>query len=344
MEQKNQEKDLVVSVPCNVSSYWRNSSHVVRYANTPRIRSGLDSGSRKSTSMNAMRIVILDSWATPPHPLYRNKFPNAEYNTYQPDYLRTVPQHPHGGWVASMVLQQLERPVEIHFVRIFGERGEFAVQDWEWVTDTIGTIAPNYIVCSWGVPDNDSQLGEFWQLALFDGDWIQRWLTATSLATTFWASGNSDKNDFDDDVDAPQKFLFHKDTTGQYVIGSNNLNGIPSKFSGDGVDVRVMYPGENVYSVDPTDGSWLMWSGTSAAAPAACGDCASKLLVDRQVEEYFEREASRARAYQYMADRHKKAGWGSMNHQFEANIFRTGRWPNLLTRIGLSILPAKKSW
>jgi hypothetical protein len=292
-------------------------------------------------------IVVLDSWAGQLHRDYTLAFPNVLFKSYQDPSLVTEPAHPHGGWVASQICQQVpfDMAVEVVFVRIFDRDGRWILDDQQWKSTMLAMWGydADYICCSWGMADGDSPLGELMQEKQFNSDWKDIWVQSIGGADVFWAAGNSDNNDEDPDVDAPQKYFM--DITGSHVIGSDKFNGVPSVFSGDGMPVDCMYPGEDTFSLDPLTGTWVQWSGTSAAAPAALGDVvANNLGKGEMVKDYWSSQATRARDYQFTQERHPKAGRGSMNHAFHRNILHTGRWPGLGTRMSWFFRPTIKSW
>jgi hypothetical protein len=292
-------------------------------------------------------IVVLDSWAGPLHPDYETSFPNVQFSSWQHSKFKGEPCHPHGGWVASLICQQIpnHKNVELTFVRIFNAKGGNALDELQWdeTMETVEFINPDFICCSWGMADGDSPLGELTQQVMFDEFWLSQWKKATNGADVFWAAGNDDENDRDFDIDAPQKFT--GDDKNQHIIGSDRFSGVPSKFSGDGPHIDAMYPGENTYSIDPTSGKWIKWSGTSAAAPSALGDIvANDIGKGEFVKAYWKAVASRAKNYLGMTKRHNKAGWGSMNFSFERNILQTGRWPSLVSRAALGIKSPITKW
>jgi hypothetical protein len=290
-------------------------------------------------------VVILDSWAGDLHPDYVAEFPNVRFESWQHSSLKDEPLHGHGGWVASLVAQQSVELLKITFVRIFDRRGAFFLDDEGWIHTLahIHALKPDYICCSWGMADGDTPLGEAMQKVMFDAAWLNSWRIHSGDADVFWAAGNDDNNDRDDDVDAPQKY-----TTGavnQHIIGSDRFSGVPSSFSGDGDGVDVMYPGENTYSKDPSTGKWVKWSGTSAAAPSALGDIiANKVGKGVMIKDYWTAVASKATKYLGMTGKHNKAGRGSMNAQFEKNILYTGRWPSLTSKALMALKPTIKKW
>ena len=296
---------------------------------------------------NKCKIVVLDSWAGPLHPDYEASFPNVKFYSFQNSALKGEKCHPHGGWVASLICQQIpdHRQIELAFVRIMNEKGGFTLDDVQWdeTMDEIAMFNPNYICCSWGMADGDSPLGELTQQVMFDEFWLNQWKGATKGADVFWAAGNDDDNDKDFDTDAPQKFT--GDDIHQHIIGSDRFSGVPSKFSGDGPHIDVMYPGENTYSIDPSTGKWVKWSGTSAAAPSALGDIvANDIGRGAFTKSYWKAAASRAKNYLGMTERHNKAGWGSMNFAFERNILQTRRWPSLASKAVLGIKSPITKW
>lgn len=290
-------------------------------------------------------IVVLDSWWGPLHPAYTQAFPNVTFGSWQNEELRLEPAHPHGGWVASLIAQQLGpfTATHIDFVRMFDRNGSFVLSDsaWKETVYHIAALKPQYICCSWGMADGDSPLGELTQRKMFDDDWVYLWQESVGNADVFWAAGNDDNNDEDDDIDAPQKFLV---TGRDHIIGSDRFDGVPSKFSGDG-RVDCMYPGENTYSLDPLSGDWVKWSGTSAAAPSALGDILSNNIGRAEaIKAYWKATASKATRFRFQTSPHPKAGVGSMNPQFELNIRATGRWPTLGQRFMLGFRPSIRTW
>ena len=294
-----------------------------------------------------VRVVVLDSWAGPLHSVYEASFPNVQFSSWQHSSLNNEPCHPHGGWVASLVCQQIpdHKSIELTFIRIFDSSGGNALDDAQWdeTMEKVAMINPGYVCCSWGMADGDSPLGALTQQIMFDEFWLSQWKGATKGGDVFWAAGNDDENDKDFDTDAPQKFT--GDDPRQHIIGSDRFSGVPSRFSGDGPHIDVMYPGEKTYSRDPFDGGWVKWSGTSAAAPAALGDIvANDIGHGWSVKEYWKSAASRAKNYVGMTERHNKAGWGSMNFAFERNILQTGRWPSLASKAVLGIRSPITKW
>jgi len=293
------------------------------------------------------KVVVLDSYAGKPCKKYLDTFSNVTFYSYEPHELRGVKVHGHGGWVASLICQQVpeDKNISVYFVRIFNDKGGFGLDDegMARAMQYVKGVKPDYICCSWGMADGDNALQELTQRLMFDDNWIALWSDSIGHADVFWAAGNDDNNDADPDIDAPQKYMVYD--TNQHIVGADRFNGVPCVFSGDGEGVDVMYPGEDTYSLDADSGKWVKWSGTSAAAPSAIGDIiANGVGHGVSVKRYWELTASRATRYLGMTERHNKAGWGSMNYSFENNILRTKRWPTLLSKISSSMKSAVKSW
>jgi hypothetical protein len=282
-------------------------------------------------------IVVLDSCSGQDlSAFFYTKYPNAHFTGNQPDQLKGVPENTHGCLVASSILQVVDINCHLHFLRIFGSEGEGVADIDTWMFDQLELVnekakAEGYrwwLNCSWGVADQDDQFAAMMQAMMFDEDWKARWREVTSEADIFFAAGNSDDNDPDPDIDAPQKFL-HEDEN-CHVIAACDWDGVPAYFSGDGAGLSGMYPGHKIWAHDQ-DGKWVKWSGTSGASPYALGDAVME-------EELFDARGSNFEDYVFESGTrptepvklpHPKAGWGCMNQQLFRRLTMSGRQPPL---------------
>ena len=130
-------------------------------------------------------------------------------------------------------------------------------------------------------------------------------------ASVFFAAGNDDHNDADEDVAFPQRLLPEYAN----IIGSHNRAGRPSEFSGDGVGVQCVMWGENVALLNKY-GKWERGSGTSFACPKAAGLCAYLGLDHFAWRKYVLAHSTRPDNWSgYLP--HPKWGYGSPEYRYQ---------------------------
>ena len=220
------------------------------------------------------KVMIIDSQGEQITDVYRSLLPGVAMRGVEQKITRGTECHPHGalcGWNAAIPLIGTGLPFEIIFVRIFDKDAKWVDGSEEFILKTIAQERPNYISRSWGAWDGDDAMQNYWASVAFD-EFVPEYkrLQAEIGFVDFGAAGNSDNNDADRDVDYPQVQMPEICN----IIGACARNGVPTKWSGDGAGVQCVMWGHLVYSPDMT-GRWILWSGTSAATPRACGACAA---------------------------------------------------------------------
>lgn len=220
------------------------------------------------------KLLIIDTQGEAISEEYQALLPGAKLRGIEMETTRGTSCHEHGalcGWLSAIPLIGAGFEFEIVFVRVFDKDAVWIPNCESWMLDVIREEKPNYVSRSWGAADADSQLSEMYaQLSFSEWAAAYRALVAELGIVDFGAAGNSDENDADVDVDFPQRDL--ADVVN--VIGACDRSGVPTKWSGDGAGVQCVMWADLVYSPDMT-GKWVLWSGTSAATPKACGACAA---------------------------------------------------------------------
>jgi hypothetical protein len=268
-----------------------------------------------------MKIMIIDTQGPAISEAYRALLPGLRIRGYEPDYVKGTPCHEHGalcGWLAAApVLGAGMSSAELIFVRIFDELAHWIPGSEEYMLRIIEQEKPDYISRSWGAWDGDDGLAQFWAQAAFsEFGPAFRELQKKIGFVDFGAAGNSDENDRDNDVDYPQCDLLDLSN----IIGACRRDGHPTIWTGDGEGVLCLMWGDQVYSPDMS-GRWVLWSGTSAATPKACGACAAMLLNRDQWRDLC-RSPKAERPYETYSLPHPKFGWGCMEKFWQENVRR----------------------
>lgn len=221
--------------------------------------------------------------------------------------------NPHGrmvGFLAGLPLTAKPGEYELGFYRLTDHNGIFG---GEAVNDAIINIVnqwrPDYINCSWGMHDGDNDIVESIGAGVWAG-FAQEFSNITRhMACVFFAAGNDDAPDADCDIAFPQR-LFHE----SHIIGSCARSGIPSHFSGDGEELDCIMWGEDRPCCN--NGEWVKASGTSFAAPAACGLCAYHEFDDDMWSAFM--LANTTIPADWKRGRHsRKFGYGCLEHEYQ---------------------------
>lgn len=246
---------------------------------------------------------------------YREYFPNADLRGLE---LRNDGDcHPHGyqcGYYAGVFTALMKERCEIVFVRVFDAYGTPVPGSNSWMLDVIKSEKPDIITCSWGQADSDHKWGDRVG-AITWNQWADLYKSITGKigAVSFFAAGNDDKNDMDEDVDFPQRLMADH----VCIIGSHNKSGKPSKFSGDGKGVLVTFWGENIKLL--SDVKWDSGSGTSFSCPKAAGLCALLGYNATQFRKYVKENATRPINYIGPVP-HPKWGEGSLEYKYQDGL------------------------
>lgn len=246
---------------------------------------------------------------------YREYFPNATIRGIEKKDDGDC--HPHGyqcGYYAGVLTALAKEPCELVFIRIFDQRGVPVKDSNEWMLDVIYKERPHYISCSWGQSDADSKWGDRIGSITW-GNWTTIFVNIIEEigATAFFAAGNDDVNDSDDDVDYPQRLM----SDHVCIIGSHNKSGKPSVFSGDGKEVLVTMWGENVKLL--SDVKWDVGSGTSFSCPKACGLASSLGLTATGFRKFAHEKAMRPLGWTGTLP-HPKWGEGSLEYALQNKL------------------------
>jgi hypothetical protein len=265
-----------------------------------------------------MKILVIDSTAlSDATDEYRSFFlPHIKLIGHEPSkgYAKTA-SGAHGyqcGYYAGVLLNLIPGDHEIHFARIFDQNSEWIRGSEEFILDTISNVAPQIVTNSWGQDDGDIDYHER-QAARSWSRWANRfrWVVNNSHTVSFFAAGNDDKNDPDDDVAFPQRLI--PETAN--IVGSHNRSGKPSKFSGDGAGVQVTFWGERLPLLNGY-GRWELGSGTSFSCPKAAGLCAYLGLDHFGWRKYVRENAKLPRDWAGKLP-HPKWGEGSLEYSFQ---------------------------
>jgi hypothetical protein len=223
---------------------------------------------------------------------------------------------PHGyqcGYYAGILLNLLpDEEHEIHFARIFDQHGTWIAGSENFMLDILDEVRPDVVSNSWGQDDGDVSWQETQARRGWTGWTIKyRRLVNEIGCVSFFAAGNDDHNDADDDVAFPQRII--PETAN--IIGSHNRSGTPSRFSGDGVGVQVTMWGERVMLLDQ-DGKWEVGSGTSFSCPKAAGLCAYLGLSHYKWRQYVLEHATKPDEWGGKIP-HPKWGYGSLEYRYQ---------------------------
>jgi hypothetical protein len=273
--------------------------------------------------MKPKKIIIFDTEdGSGINQKYINMLPGVKITGMAVDGKRLGVTHPHGrmcGYLAGAPLTLQAGKWEIIFARIFNKEAQFINDAELWMLDVIQNENPNIISCSIGQWDQDSELGEMMG-QVFWGDWSERFLKLkdTMKFIDFWAAGNSDDNDKDDDIDYPQFFC------GSHIIGACDRKGVPAKFSGDGEGLECLLWGVQRYLND--NGVWVLGSGTSFSCPAAAGLCAYHgFNNDKAWLKYVKEHVSIPTDWE-RGKKSKKFGYGTLEDEYQKVIADVGSY------------------
>jgi hypothetical protein len=265
-----------------------------------------------------MRLLVIDSTGlSDVSDKYRSYFgKNIKLVGHEPSkaYGKT-PSGAHGyqcGYYAGVLLNLIPGDHEIHYARIFDQHGGWIRGSENFILDVIHEVSPQVISNSWGQHDGDDPFSERVARTGWIG-WSSRFSSLVNgvSAVPFFAAGNDDVNDADDDVAYPQRLIPELAN----IIGSHNRGGRPSVFSGDGKGVQVTMWGERVALLDG-DGKWSLGSGTSFSCPKAAGLCAY-LQHDHFSWRRFVREMSQRPKNWAGVLPHRKWGEGSLEYVYQ---------------------------
>lgn len=263
-------------------------------------------------------ILISDTWGARIPRAFRNLLPDVYMDGAQTN---NAPYHPHGGycgWLAGIPLQahrmQSGEEVALFFVQTFNHKGRLIPGAEKALLDMIRLIEPVVVSRSWGSWDGDDDLAG-WSSREYWREWSTEYkaLCRELNIIDFAAAGNNDRNDRDDDIDAPQSLM--RDHS--MIVGSHNRKGIPSKWSGDGTGGACTMWGEKIYSPNE-QAEWDVWSGTSATAPKAAGVCAVSCHTRDEFLELVKLEGKRPKTAGLW---HPKTFHGSLEHLWQDHAF-----------------------
>jgi hypothetical protein len=266
-----------------------------------------------------LKILVIDSTGLSDiTDRYRHYFaPHIKLIGHEPSkgYKKTA-SGPHGyqcGYYAGVLLNLLpDEEHELHFARIFDQDGGWIKGSENFILDTLDEVRPDIVTNSWGQDDGDIE----WHEKSARRAWAPWAMQFRKLineigCVSFFAAGNDDRNDADDDVAFPQRII--PETAN--IIGSHNRSGKPSKFSGDGVGVQVTFWGERMMLLNQ-DGQWEVGSGTSFACPKAAGLCAYLKLSHYKWRQYVLAHATRPDQWSGYIP-HPKWGYGSLEYRYQ---------------------------
>lgn len=265
-----------------------------------------------------MKVLVIDSTGLSDcTDAYRSFFqPHIKLIGHEPskDYGKLASGE-HGyqcGYYAGVLLNLVEGEHEIHYARIFDQHGTWIRGSEGFILDVIEKVNPDVVSCSWGMDDGDLPWGEKQGRDAWLSWSVQfRRLLKDKKTAVFFAAGNDDKNDADDDVAYPQRLLPEYAN----IIGSHNRAGRPSEFSGDGKGVQCVMWGEHVALLNKY-GKWERGSGTSFACPKAAGLAAYLALDHYGWRKYILENATHPDKWSgYLP--HPKWGYGSMEYRYQ---------------------------
>lgn len=266
-----------------------------------------------------MRILIPDTQGEEISPEYRALLPGLEIRGRDYPGANAI-YHDHGAWcgylaglplVAAIREGMISDPVELIFVQIFDRFGKMLPDASDWLLMVIDEERPDYISTSSGAWDGDDYFQDQLQRAV----WSEFALAYANRIRSYdmlagFSAGNNDENDVDADTAYPQ-VLFQDDCL---IVGSRNVQGTPSKFSGDGA-VDYMMVGEYVFSPN-MKGEWTRWRGTSAACPKLVGLAAAHQLSRSNFNTWANKRTSTPDGTGLSLP-HPKWGWGDLEEQWQ---------------------------
>jgi hypothetical protein len=262
----------------------------------------------------AMKVLIFDSQGAEISDKYRSMFPNIRFRGIEPPGLPAV-YHPHGAMCGYFICSALAaRPggAEVVFARIFNDKAQMYGNANTWMIDVVEQERPDYISNSWGLWDQDDQLGILVAKTFSEG-YVKVWkeMKARIGFVDFRASGNNDSNDSDQDVAYPQAMM----PDDVHLIGACDRAGIPTPWSSDGRGVECVFWGHQIRACD-IEGRFSVVSGTSFACPKACGVAARLGLGDREWRDLVIAQATRPAGEAFPLP-HAKWGWGCMEESWQ---------------------------
>ena len=235
------------------------------------------------------------------------------------------------GYYAGVLLTAIPGAHELHFVRCFDDDGRHIPYSESYMLHVIEDVRPDIITRSWGQHDGDID----WANTAARNAWAgwsakYRELQRRLGFIDFGASGNddgesshsaADNGDLDNDIAYPQRLMPGVSN----VIGSMRRDGVPSRFSGDGIGVQCVMWGENVALLNH-DGQWARGSGTSFACPKAAGLCAALRAENPAFDHaawcgYVLKHATQPENWTGWIP-HPKWGYGSLEYRYQERLAR----------------------
>ena len=202
----------------------------------------------------------------------RNALPHVEFSGWSPEGVDPVVTHPHGfmcSWFAAIL--HFPKTVKVRFYQKFHADGKYvgAQAEREMESDIIDfapTDVNNSVGAKWDDIKDNPAMVEAYKL---DAEWWEGVKEKCGNPRDNWAAGNEEnpdlrKNDAEDDVAAPQRFMSEA-----VIVGSTDVEGIPSGFSSDGPRVDCSGWGEYRWLLEFD--KWVAGSGTSFSCPEVCG-------------------------------------------------------------------------
>ena len=246
-----------------------------------------------------MKIMVIDTQGERILPEYRALLPEVSIRAWpELESTRSEPCHEHGalcGWLAAAPLQaarlagRFSEPIELVFVRIFDRQGRALAGSESYMLDAVEAERPDVVSRSWGQWDMDSPMGD-WSGQVMWQEWAERFrdLHQRIGFVDVGAAGNEDECDRDSDIVYPQRLVSDLCC----IVGAARRGGRVAQWSGDGEGLLCVMWGDRVYSPN-MDGRWILWSGTSAAAPKFAGVAALSGLRGPALRAQVKAAASR---------------------------------------------------
>jgi hypothetical protein len=221
-----------------------------------------------------VRIAVIDTLGKqklPPEAA--EMMPHANLTGWSPADTDSTGIHPHGfmaSWFAGIL--HFPDPIEMRYYQVFdGINAKYVGQEAERsMEEDLIDFAPTDINNSRGatwdrIKGNAAAVKEYKDQAAWWNDLMER----MGNPRDNWASGNDEdpdlsRNEPDDDVAAPQRFIDQA-----VVVGSTDIEGVPSGFSSDGPRVDCSGWGEWRWLLEFD--KWVAGSGTSFSTPEVCG-------------------------------------------------------------------------